>query len=64
MPRLVGKSSNTAAYTTLSIVLVAAAVFTALEYVGIVDVVPGFGAGSKVLVQPNDSDRPSVPSTR
>lgn len=60
MPRLVGKTSNTAAYTTLGIIAIAIAVGTALEYQGIIDLIPGFGAAR---VQ-NQQNRPLDPTNR
>jgi hypothetical protein len=63
MPRLVGKTSNTAAYTTLGIIALALAVGTALEYEGIIDIIPGFGA-AKVQTQQNRTDRTIAPAAR
>jgi hypothetical protein len=48
MPRLIGKTSKTPLYTTLLIVVVAAAV-TGLEYMGEIDVVPGFGRDNPTM---------------
>ncbi|WP_146138459.1 hypothetical protein [Chamaesiphon polymorphus] len=41
MPRLVGRTSKTPLYTTIAVLILAAA--TALEYTGEIDLVPGFG---------------------
>jgi hypothetical protein len=62
MPRLVGKSSNTAAYTTLGIAL-ALGILTALEYEGIIDIIPGFGT-PRVQNQQNRTDSTIAPATR
>ncbi|WP_310490319.1 hypothetical protein [Chamaesiphon sp. VAR_69_metabat_338] len=48
MPRLIGKISKTPLYTTLLIVVVAAAV-TGLEYMGEIDIVPGFGRDNPTM---------------
>jgi hypothetical protein len=48
MPRLIGKTSKTPLYTTLLIVVVAAAV-TGLEYIGEIDIVPGFGRDNPTM---------------
>jgi hypothetical protein len=61
MPRLVGKTSNTAAYTTLGIIVLALAVGTALEYEGIIDIIPGFGT-PRVQTQQNRTDRTIAPT--
>ncbi len=47
MPRLVGKKSNSALYTGVAM-LVAAAGFVALEYFGVIDLVPNFGKETEV----------------
>lgn len=60
MPRLVGKKSNTALYTLLG-VLVALGLLTALEYEGVIDVVPGFGT-AKVQTGA-DNTRPIAPKS-
>ncbi len=61
MPRLVGKTSNTATYTTLGIIALALAVGTALEYEGIIDIIPGFGT-PKVQTQQTRTDRTFAPT--
>ncbi len=63
MPRLVGKTSNTATYTTLGIIVLALAVGTALEYEGIIDIIPGFGT-PKVQTQQTRTDTTTAPSNR
>ena len=63
MPRLVGKSSNTAVYTTLGIIVLALAVGTALEYEGIIDVIPGFGT-PRVQTLRTTTDRTVAPGTK
>ena len=47
MPRLVGKKSNSALYTGLAILAVAAGA-VALEYFGVIDLVPNFGKDAEV----------------
>lgn len=47
MPRLVGKKNNYAAYTGVA-VLIAAAGAVALEYFGVIDLVPNFGKNAEV----------------
>jgi hypothetical protein len=46
MPRLVGKSSKTPLYIGV-VLLLALAGATALEYLGVIDLVPGFGRDHK-----------------
>jgi hypothetical protein len=48
MPRLIGKTSKTPLYTTLLIVVTAVAV-TGLEYIGAIDIVPGFGRDNPTM---------------
>jgi hypothetical protein len=62
MPRLVGKTSYSGLYSTLAIVAIALGAATALEYFGFIDVVPGFGTGSKVVNQENRSQRSIEPN--
>jgi hypothetical protein len=59
MPRLVGKKSNTGLYALVG-VLVAAIGAVALEYFGVVDVVPGFGQATTTqnTAQPIATPRP------
>jgi hypothetical protein len=57
MPRLIGKTSKTPLYTTLLIVAVAAAM-TGLEYIGEIDIVPGFGRDNPAM---RVSDRATPP---
>ncbi len=47
MPRLVGKKNNSALYTGLAM-LIAAAGAVALEYFGVIDLVPNFGKETEV----------------
>lgn len=47
MPRLVGKKDNSALYAGLAI-LIAAAGAVALEYFGVIDLVPNFGKDTQV----------------
>lgn len=47
MPRLVGKKDNSALYAGLAI-LIAAAGTIALEYFGVIDLVPNFGKETEV----------------
>jgi hypothetical protein len=56
MPRLLGKPSKAPLYigTTLAIAIVAA---VALEYFGIVDVVPNFGKDQKAMGQSKASTK-------
>jgi hypothetical protein len=42
MPRLIGKQSNNSWYVTL-ILIVAIAAAGSLEYLGVINVIPGFG---------------------
>jgi hypothetical protein len=62
MPRLVGKTSYSGLYSTLAIVAIALGAATALEYFGFIDVVPGFGTGSRVVIQENRSQRSIEPN--
>jgi hypothetical protein len=62
MPRLVGKTSSSGLYSTLAIVALVLGAATALEYFGFIDVVPGFGTGSKVIRQENRSQRSIAPN--
>ncbi len=48
MPRLIGRTSKTPLYTTLLIIVTAAAV-TGLEYTGEIDIVPGFGRDNPTM---------------
>jgi hypothetical protein len=43
MPRLIGRQSNNSWYVTLVLILTIAAAGS-LEYLGIINVIPGFGA--------------------
>jgi hypothetical protein len=48
MPRLIGKTSKTPLYTTILIVVAVSAV-TGLEYIGAIDIVPGFGRDNTTM---------------
>ena len=61
MPRLIGKTSYTPLYTTVGILVLALGVATALEYTGIIDVVPGFGQGSGISIEKPPTARPNAP---
>ena len=61
MPRLVGKTSYTPLYTTVGILALALGVATALEYTGIIDVVPGFGQGAGISIEKPETPRPNAP---
>ncbi len=50
MPRLVGKQSNTGLYASL-ILLAAVAGFVGLEYIGAINVIPGFGKERALVIQ-------------
>lgn len=54
MPRLIGKQSNNSWYVTL-VLIAAIAAAGSLEYLGVINVVPGFG-GERSL-----NERSSVP---
>jgi hypothetical protein len=45
MPRLIGKQSNDSWYVTLALILAIAAAGS-LEYLGVINVIPGFGGES------------------
>jgi hypothetical protein len=62
MPRLVGKTSYSGLYTTLGIVAIALGAATALEYFGFIDVVPGFGSGSRAVTQERQYQKSVTPS--
>jgi hypothetical protein len=62
MPRLIGKTSKTPLYTTLLIVVTAVAV-TGLEYIGAIDIVPGFGRDNPTMRVSNLAT-PSLGRTR
>jgi hypothetical protein len=49
MPRLVGKDSSKGLIYAGLVVLLAIAGFTALEYTGTIDVIPGFGESTRPL---------------
>ncbi len=61
MPRLVGKKNNSALYAGLA-VLVAAVGAVALEYFGVIDLVPNFGKETEVrsnsTIQPVRTNKP------
>ncbi|WP_156119578.1 hypothetical protein [Leptolyngbya sp. KIOST-1] len=58
MPRLIGKQSNNSWYMTL-VVIAAIATAGSLEYLGVIDVIPGFGSERSPWGQPSlQRDRP------
>ena len=61
MPRLVGKKNNSALYTALAM-LIAGAGAVALEYFGVIDLVPNFGKDAEVkstsTIQPVKTNKP------
>jgi hypothetical protein len=58
MPRLVGKSSKTPLYLGTA-VLIAIAGGVALEYLGVIDLVPNFGKDRQMLEQSERMNRRS-----
>jgi hypothetical protein len=50
MPRLLGKSSKAPLYVGVTLVIAIAGAF-ALEYFGVIDVVPNFGKDQKMMGQ-------------
>jgi hypothetical protein len=58
MPRLIGKNSYAPLYTTLGILALALGVATTMEYLGFIDVVPGFGRGSGIVIETAPTERP------
>jgi hypothetical protein len=50
MPRLVGKQSNSSAYAVL-LLLIGIGTASALEYTGMIDVIPAFGKNSTHQIQ-------------
>jgi hypothetical protein len=56
MPRLLGKSSKAPLYIGAVLVIAAAAVAT-IEYLGVIDIIPGFGKERKTTVQLKPSKR-------
>jgi hypothetical protein len=62
MPRLIGRTSKTPLYTTLLIIVTAAAV-TGLEYIGEIDIVPGFGRDNPTM-RVSDLKNPSAGHSR
>jgi hypothetical protein len=58
MPRLIGKQSNNSWYMTL-VLIVAIAAAGSLEYLGVINVIPGFGEERSPFGQPSlQRDRP------
>lgn len=61
MPRLVGKQNNSVLYTGLAM-LIAAVGVVALEYFGVVDLIPNFGKETEVrrnsITQPVKTSKP------
>jgi hypothetical protein len=64
MPRLIGKNSYTPLYTTLGLVALGLGVATAMEYLGVIDVVPGFGQGSGISIEKAPTERPIPPGMK
>lgn len=60
MPRLIGKNSSVPLYTTVGILALALGGAVTLEYLGIIDVVPGAG----VVIEKAPTERPIVPVTK
>jgi hypothetical protein len=56
MPRLLGKPSKTPLYIGTALLVAVAGVF-ALEYSGIIDVIPNFGKDQKMMSQSKSSVR-------
>lgn len=50
MPRLIGKQSNSSWYAGLFLIFAIATVGS-LEYLGIINIVPGFGRDSRLINQ-------------
>lgn len=61
MPRLMGKNSHTPMYTLVGLFVVVLVVSTALEYLGFIDFVPGFGQGSGLSIEKEPTARPGSP---
>ena len=64
MPRLVGKNSAAPIYTTVGILALALGGAIALEYLGVIDVVPGFGRGSGIVLEKAPTERPIPPAMK
>ena len=64
MPRLVGKNSYAPLYTTVGILSLALGGAIALEYLGVIDVVPGFGQGSSIVIEKATTERPIPPQMK
>lgn len=64
MPRLVGKDSSTPLYATLGILALALGGAVTLEYLGVIDVVPGFGQGSSIVIEKAPTEKPIAPATK
>jgi hypothetical protein len=60
MPRLIGKTSKAPLYIgTVAVVAIVGAL--ALEYYGVIDIIPNFGQDSKEMGQPSLSPRRTTP---
>ena len=59
MPRIIGKNSYAPLYTTLGILALSLGIATAMEYTGIIDVIPGFGRGSGLIIEKPATERPN-----
>lgn len=57
MPRLVGRQSNSSWYTGLFLV-VAIATLGSLEYLGVINIIPGFGEDQRFGDQSQQQFRP------
>lgn len=64
MPRLVGKDSSTPIYTAIGILALVLGGAVGLEYLGIVDAVPGFGQGSGIVIEKAPTERPVPPAMK
>jgi hypothetical protein len=64
MPRLIGKNSASPLYTTLGILALALGGAVTLEYLGFIDVVPGFGQGSGITIEKAPTERPIPPAMK
>ena len=64
MPRLIGKNSYAPLYTTVGILALALGGAVTLEYLGVIDVVPGFGRGSGIVIEKAPTERPIPPGIK
>jgi hypothetical protein len=61
MPRLMGKDLHAPMYTAIGLLVVILGAVTTLEYIGFIDVVPGFGKGSGLDIRKEPTTRPVSP---